>query len=177
MNKVALDIVEEFLELGREVSVTKLMAMFAIIKRRFPARLLPASLRDLLPLDKGHVQNGPRMFWQWLNRQVWRRMLPRHVPFASIYAYSFQLFSQRFLGADPDALSAFWEQNKNSAWFQQHPILSQQGTDLSRCVPLSIHADDSKSHRRRSFCVCTLSSVLVGECSPFDARLLLYMTI
>ena len=102
------------------------------------------------------------------------------------------------------ALSAFWEQNKNSAWFQQHPILSQQaawhglalyqfatfipkigctledrseGTDLSRCVPLSIHADDSKSHRRRSFCVCTLSSVLVGECSPFDARLLLYMAI
>lgn len=77
MNKVALDIVEEFLELGREVlwpiqcqlkknisiaiavllgrwgskvSVTKLMAMFAIIKRRFPARLLPTLVCMVLAL-------------------------------------------------------------------------------------------------------------------------------
>ena len=43
-------------------------------------------------------------------------------------------------------------------------------------IPLVIHADDADSHRRRSFCIMTLSSALVGQCSPWDARMLLYIT-
>ena len=39
-----------------------------------------------------------------------------------------------------------------------------------------IHADDAESHRRRSFCVCTLSSLLVGGKSPWDSRMLVYVT-
>ena len=51
-----------------------------------------------------------------------------------------------------------------------------QDVDLSRVVPLCVHADDAESHRRRSFCVATVSSVLVGGTSPWDVRLLLYVT-
>ena len=39
-----------------------------------------------------------------------------------------------------------------------------------------IHADDAESHCRRAFCICTMSSILVGNESPWDVRLLLYCT-
>ena len=40
-------------------------------------------------------------------------------------------------------------------------------------VPLVIHGDDADSHRRRSFCVLTLSSATCRGC-PFDTKYLLY---
>lgn len=51
-----------------------------------------------------------------------------------------------------------------------------EDTDLEKVVPLVIHADDAESHRRRSFCVMTMASVLVGNASPWDSRMLLYVT-
>ena len=42
-------------------------------------------------------------------------------------------------------------------------------------MPIVIHGDDCDAHRRRSFCVCTLSSALCGG-SPFDSKILLYAT-
>lgn len=55
-------------------------------------------------------------------------------------------------------------------------LLICKDTDLAKVVPLIVHADDADSHRRRSFCICTLSSALIGQCSPWDARMLLYVT-
>ena len=43
-------------------------------------------------------------------------------------------------------------------------------------MPLVIHADDAESHRRRAFCVMTLASALIGQRSPWDSRMLLYIT-
>lgn len=182
--------------------MTTLMAMFSLIRRRFPERLMPKSLKDLLRLNTNHGTNGPRMFWKWLDRQPWRKMMPypheasvvmvdyslpdpyfiaKHpmfLPsevFASIYAYDQELFKRRFLGEE-GALMDYWNRNRDQDFFRQHPVLSRPDTDLTKVVPLVIHADDAESHRRRSFCISTLASALVGGCSPWDSRMLLYVT-
>ena len=49
-----------------------------------------------------------------------------------------------------------------------------EDTDLSKCVPLILHGDDAESHRRRSFMVCSFSSLLVKSSSPWESRLLCY---
>lgn len=49
-----------------------------------------------------------------------------------------------------------------------------EATDLSKCIPLIVHADDAESHRRRSFTVCSMASLLVEGGSPWETRLLLY---
>ncbi|CAJ1459448.1 unnamed protein product [Effrenium voratum] len=171
-----MDLVEEFLELGNQVSVTTLMKLLACVQRRFPRRLIPKSMVDLLNLKSGNIgNNGPAKFWAWLARQQWRKMLPatfqvdvimfdpaqenpNHVSswpmflpsetFSSIYKYDWRLFEQRFLG-------------------------KEGSTDLSKCVPLAVHGDDAESHRRRSFTITTVSSLLTGG-SPWDSRLLIY---
>ena len=51
-----------------------------------------------------------------------------------------------------------------------------EDVDLTKTIGLVIHADDADSHRRRSFCVMTMSSVTVGQMSPWDARMLVYVT-
>lgn len=48
--------------------------------------------------------------------------------------------------------------------------------DLSRIIPVQWHGDDADSHRRRSFCCCTLSSPLAAPGSAWDNRILVYVT-
>lgn len=48
--------------------------------------------------------------------------------------------------------------------------------DLSKTVPLVLHGDDADSHRRRSFCIVTLSSLTVNGQSMWDSKYLLYIT-
>lgn len=103
------------------------------------------------------------------------------------------------------ALQSFWASVKHSEWFRHHPILSSpdpwsnlwlhglcccfffviymdhidhlsEEVDLNKTIPLMLHGDDADSHRRRSFCVLTMGSVLVSGCSTFDSKLLLYIT-
>lgn len=66
--------------------------------------------------------------------------------------------------------------NLIQSWLTSSPHPKDQDIDLTKVVPLVIHADDAESHRRRSFCISTLASALVGGCSPWDSRMLLYVT-
>lgn len=43
-------------------------------------------------------------------------------------------------------------------------------------IPLLWHGDDADSHRRRTFCVCTISSVLLPMQSSWDSKLVCYIT-
>ena len=52
---------------------------------------------------------------------------------------------------------------------------SLEATNLAKCVPLVHHSDDGEAHRRRSFLVCTFGSAVIHG-SPWDSRLLLYVT-
>lgn len=45
---------------------------------------------------------------------------------------------------------------------------------MERTIPLVFHGDDADAHRRRSFCVCTISSPLALPCSSWDNKILLY---
>ena len=45
--------------------------------------------------------------------------------------------------------------------------------DLKHIIPLVIHGDDADAHRRRSFTVVTMASMLTDG-SPWDTRILLY---
>ncbi|CAJ1459451.1 unnamed protein product [Effrenium voratum] len=131
-----MDLVEEFLELGNQVSVTTLMKLLACVQRRFPRRLIPV---DVIMFDP--AQENPN------HVSSWPMFLPSET-FSSIYKYDWRLFEQRFLG-------------------------KEGSTDLSKCVPLAVHGDDAESHRRRSFTITTVSSLLTGG-SPWDSRLLIY---
>ena len=51
---------------------------------------------------------------------------------------------------------------------------SIQDCDLTKCIPLVVHGDDADSHRRRSFMICTVGSLLVGG-SMWDSKLLCYV--
>lgn len=103
-----------------------------------------------------------------------------------------------------EALEAYWASVKDTEWYQNHPILSspdarigehlfffkssvahQNGLDhvkhrlykdcdTSRCIPLVIHGDDAESHRRRSFLVATIGSLLVSG-NMFDTKLVCYV--
>ena len=42
-------------------------------------------------------------------------------------------------------------------------------------IPLLFHGDDADAHRRRSFCVCAISSPLAPPRSSWDNRALLYV--
>ena len=53
-------------------------------------------------------------------------------------------------------------------------LFFDEATDLSKCVPLILHADDAESHRRRSFTVCSFASLLTTGGTPWENRLLLY---
>ena len=66
--------------------------------------------------------------------------------------------------------------NLIQSWLTSSPHPKDQDIDLTKVIPLVIHADDAESHRRRSFCISTLASALVGGCSPWDSRMLLYVT-
>ena len=48
--------------------------------------------------------------------------------------------------------------------------------DLAKTVPLVLHGDDAESHRRRSFCVVTMGSLLITGKSMWDSKFLLYVT-
>ena len=48
-----------------------------------------------------------------------------------------------------------------------------QDCNLNKCIPLIIHGDDADSHRRRSFMILTLGSLLTFG-SMFDSKLLVY---
>ena len=50
------------------------------------------SLQDLLRLDRDHGTNGPRIFWRWLDRQPWRKMLPTPQEFFGMKRYRSILF-------------------------------------------------------------------------------------
>ncbi len=43
----AMDLVEDFLELGRTLNVTTLLQLLCVIRKRFPRRLLPNLCRDM----------------------------------------------------------------------------------------------------------------------------------
>ena len=41
---------------------------------------LPRSnMRDLLRMERNDEKNAQRLFWQWVSRQQWRRMLPNPI--------------------------------------------------------------------------------------------------
>ena len=82
---------------------------------------------------------------------------------------------------------AFWNAQRGTTWFQEHPLLNLAATclgfafdvqmavedSLEHFVPLVIHGDDADAHRRRSFNVLTVSSALTSG-SPWDTKLLVY---
>lgn len=47
--------------------------------------------------------------------------------------------------------------------------------DLMNVIPLLFHGDDADAHRRRSFCVCAISSPLAPPRSSWDNRALLFV--
>ena len=87
------------------------------------------------------------------------------------------------------AVEEFWNAQRSSRWFQNHPVLSHpvarhsmelftcamcsQDTVLAQCIPLLFHGDDADSHRRRSFYVATVSSPLCSFEHSLDSRCLL----
>lgn len=97
----------------------------------------------------------------------WHMFLPSEV-FASIYHYDQRLFRERFLGP-PGVIEAFWNHQKNTTWFMNHPVLSDPATDLGKCVPLVFHQDDGEAHRRRSFMVTTFGSAVIHG-SPWEMK-------
>ena len=44
-------------------------------------------MQDLVRTQSGTGRNGPRNFWNWLERQPWRNMLPRPLEHPGIYIY------------------------------------------------------------------------------------------
>ena len=58
---------------------------------------------------------------------------------------------------------------------EDSPCVSTKDCDWSKCIPLCFHGDEADAHRRRSFCVTTLSSAVVGG-DPWNSKLLLYVT-
>lgn len=42
---------------------------------------LRKNLKDLVGIDETDTKNIGRHFWSWLNKQKWRKMLPRPFPF------------------------------------------------------------------------------------------------
>lgn len=80
------------------------------------------------------------------------------------------------------AIEAYWDAQKNTTWFQNHPLLSCPATRSGlvcsggcgghESIHGPFHGDDADSHRRRNFYVATVSSPLCEyECS-WDSRLL-----
>lgn len=196
-----MDLVEEFLELGKNVSVTTLVEFLRVLRKRIPGRYLPKNLKDLVSIDETDTKNVGRQFWAWLNKQRWRRMLPQpmkvdvlmkderllnphhlstwHMFLPSdaihaMYSYDESLFRERWLGP-PGALKKFWDAQKGTRWFQSHPILSKPDIDLETYFPILCHGDDADSHRRRSFCCFTIASPLAPSRSSWDTRVLLYI--
>ena len=138
----------------------------------------PLHLADLLSLQV----HGPRL--------------------AAIYHYDKKLFEQRFLGKPGVPSSNGFIRSLTTQGHQpllgtraeqcllqvppcaERPcslpgtvwrtVARHEATDLSKCIPLIVHADDAESHRRRSFTVCSMSSLLVEGGSPWESRLLLY---
>lgn len=102
------------------------------------------------------------------------------------------------LPSSPKALAAFWETQKSFDWFKSHPILSQpvpwpvqwigvarpannvgglrpEDFDMTHTIPLVWHGDDADSHRRRTFCVTTISSPLLPMQSSWDTKIVCYI--
>lgn len=116
----------------------------------------------------------------------------------SMYHHDEESFQRRFLGPPgaaclrtcsalvSEAIERFWDAQRGTRWFQDHPILSQpvswwrlvswmvaEDINLSYMIPLLFHGDDADSHRRRSFYVCTLTSPLCEYEGSWDSRILL----
>ncbi|CAL1143695.1 unnamed protein product [Cladocopium goreaui] len=53
------------------------------------------------------------------------------------------------VSAEEEALMDYWNRNRDQDFVRQHPVLSRPDIDLTKVVPLVIHADDAESHRRR----------------------------
>ena len=63
-------------------------------------------------------------------------------------------------------MCAVWNLNVRVFW-------NTKSTDLSRTIPLALHGDDAESHRRRSFCICTVGSVTVHG-NTWDTKMLVF---
>ena len=93
-----------------------------------------------------------------------------------MYSFDIELFQSLLLGPEPDKrLSEYWEGNRTTTWFKDHPLLSKLSKDeLNFIIPLECHGDDAEMHKRRSFAICTVASALLGAgIATWDHKLLL----
>ncbi|CAK9118573.1 unnamed protein product [Durusdinium trenchii] len=70
-----MDIVEEFLELTRDVATNTLVSLCKVLRKRIPGKHLPSNLKQLCDL-KSDPDHAATRFWRWLRKQSWRKMLP-----------------------------------------------------------------------------------------------------
>ena len=66
--------------------------------------------------------------------------------------------------------SCFWKICLTFAW----AVFRFEDVDLTTILPILWHGDDADSHRRRSFCCCTISSPLAAAGNVWDNRILVY---
>ena len=94
----------------------------------------------------------------------------------ALYSFDIDLFQSLLLGPEPNkSISQYWEANRTTTWFQEHPLLSKVSKEeLNFIIPLECHGDDAEMHKRRSFAICTVASALVGpSIATWDHKLLL----
>ena len=82
-----------------------------------------------------------------------------HEVFAAIYASGMDNFEKAFLGsAGVAGIAAFWEQQSNQTWVEQHPSL--QHVDSKFAIPLGFHADKGRHITRDKLLTISWGSVL-----------------
>ncbi|CAL1127365.1 unnamed protein product [Cladocopium goreaui] len=151
------------------------------------------SLVDTLCNSDPRDSHFARAFWRWLRKQEWRAMVevvlcdpsrdsPLYLGEWHLFLPS-DVFLAKYVNVSDSRCSLFffllsfvysyWNSVRHTQWFQEHPVLSSSDCQLDRCVPLVVHGDGADSHRRRSFLVLTMGSLVVSG-NFWDCKFLLY---
>jgi hypothetical protein len=157
------------------------------------------SLKQIAKVSK---DNAERDLHRWVQRQVWRQLMPApyvfdlvlkdkaehgtepaivphfallpHEVFHTLFTRAPDLFDWLLTGGD-DNLRAWWrlaEEAKDS-WYTDHPVIQSQ-PDSTKRVPLGLHGDDAGMSGQEQILVLTWNPTAVKR-STIDNRILFCM--
>ena len=152
---------------------------------------------DIASFDAG--KNAERNLQRWVNRQMWRELLPQpysfklnlqvgtdiaershavllpHEVFHTLYHHAPEVFTKIMRGGSMESLLNFWKEASEigDEWYRQHPVI-QKVADPRLMIPFGFHGDDAGVQGQEQVLVITWGGV-AAKLATLDTRIVYTM--